>query len=83
MTNIMEGTPKFLRLQRIMFIKQDETIQLLDENNDPLRLHGDDKIMCDVYALHVVCRVLETLGIKLDASADINAAEPYWFLERR
>ncbi len=69
-------------LKKIVFIKADGTIQLLDQDGRVYRYRQDDKIICDLKTLNTVCQVLEALSIKMAASTNVDEPEPCWVLER-
>ena len=73
-------------LKRIVFIKKDDTIQLVDDQENVIRMygdHGDDKVVCNLQQLNVVTDVLQRLGCTMDAETNVDDPEPCWVLYRR
>ncbi len=60
-------------LNKIVWDKKAKTILLRDEKENLIFFGKDDKTVCDLKSLHVVCEVLSALGYNMQPDDDIDA----------
>ena len=82
MLNFVNPPVAIEKLYEIRFFRLENQAQFVDENMDVLRDHrGDDKIIVDDHALHVLLHVLDMFGHRFIPLWNIDHGDT-WILRR-